>query len=225
MRTKLTALNLSLVVVLAIGAIAAISASANTEGHFVTSGNSSATIHGEVTKASEGPHYIAFIIHGLEGEIGCDVQTYTATTSSETTTSLTFTPKYEKCYTTGGGEPGSIPIHVNGCTYTFRVAKGTTDSTEQTSQMLCPAGKKIEVTHPNCTMSIHPQSINTGTTYTTKVSTSGIHELTKHINIQFGVTRHGLCQFIAPTNGTCTLKGSLTLRARLFGIQIHLTAT
>ena len=225
MSIKLKALGLSLLAAMAVSAVAVMNASANGSGHFETT--KGAVIHGHVTHPTGGPHNLHLVNHGLEGEIGCDVQSYTATASASTITSITIRPKYETCYTTEADHADhspNVPVHVNECDYTFTVAQGTTDNTEQTAHLVCPPGKKIEVTHPNCTVSVHPQTINTGLTYTTK-GISNSHEITMHVNIQFTTTRHGLCQFIAPTNGQGTLRGSATVTATVNNVQVPLTAT
>ena len=209
MSLKFKALGLGLLAALAVSAVGVMNASANGNGHFVTTGNSHTFITGFAAPGT--PHNLHLVNHGLEGEVGCATQSYPShTISSETFTSITVTPSYAGCTTTSNGQ--AVPVDVNGCTYTFTVALGTTNNTEQTAHLICPAGKKIEITHPNCTVSVHPQTINTGLTYTTEGS-GNTHGITMHVNIQFTQTRHGLCQFIAPTNGNGTLKGSVTVTA------------
>ena len=219
MSLKLKALVLSLNAAMAVSAVVATNAPANGAGHFVTTGNSHAHITGF---AGPGTGYnLHFSNHGLEGEIGCTTQTYSATTTTETTTSITVTPAVSGCTTTSNGQ--AVSIDLNGCTFTLTVASNTTDSTEQTTHLLCPTGKKIEVTHPNCTVSIHPQT-DGGDTYTTTHDVWFI--ITKHTHIQLNTTRHGLCQFIAPTNGTGTLSGSVLIKAfNTSGGQISIRAT
>jgi hypothetical protein len=208
-----------------------LNASANGLGHFVTTGSPAAIIKGHATNVSGGPHNFHVVSHGLEGEMGCDSRFFTATTSAETTTSLTVTPQYERCYTTPGPwtQERDIPIDMNGCIFTFTVAQGTTDSTEQTGHLLCPAAKKIEATHKQigCTLAVHPQTFNTDLTYTKKTNPgTGKHEITLDVNVQFSTTRHGgLCIFV-PTNGSGTIKGSAAVTAQSGGgVQVHLTAT
>ncbi|HEX8689023.1 MAG TPA: hypothetical protein VF729_02145 [Solirubrobacterales bacterium] len=231
MSLKLKALGLGLLATLAMSAVVVMNASAAAGGHFVTTGNAHAHIQGHVTHPTGGPHNLHLVNHGLEGEIGCDIQSYTATTTTETTTSITVTANYETCYTTVADHSDhtpDVPVTMNGCTYTFTVApipNQSHNTVEHTAHLVCPAGAKVEVHHPNCTVSIHPQTINTGLTYTT-VGTGNGHEITMDVNVQFTTTRHGLCQFIAPTNGAGTLRGSVTVTAKnTAGAQIPLTAT
>jgi hypothetical protein len=210
MSLKLRALGLSLIAAMALSAVAAMNASATEGGHFVSTGNSHAEVKGFV---DPGPaaHGLHLLYHGLEGPIGCNVQSYTATTTTETTTSVTVTPAYANCFTTS--EPDSaVEITVNGCTYTFTVAPiATPNNTEHTAHLVCPTGKRIEIHHELCKVTVHPQTINGGLTYTTAGSGS-THEITLDVKVQFTITRHGLCQFISPTNGVGTLQGSATVK-------------
>jgi hypothetical protein len=208
MSLKLKALGLSLLVAVAVSAVTAANASANEEGHFVTD-LTHAALHG----FSGFGHNLHFVQHNVAGQIGCDEPTYVATmlSPSKTVSELTVTPTYKKCYTTGSGEPGSVTIDVNGCTYRFKVAKNTTSTTEQTGRLECPAGAALKITHPNCTISIHPQNINTGLTYTKVVGPP--HHITIDSDAQFTITVHGLCQFITPTVAAGTLIGSVRVKA------------
>jgi hypothetical protein len=221
MSPKLKALGLGLLAGMSVSAIAVINASANGEGHFVTTGNT----HTHIIATEGTSHRSHFVSHGLEGELGCDESLITTTTTAETSADLSGTATYNKCYTTNGGTPGEVTVTTNGCTYTFTVAKGTTNSTEQTKHLICPAGKAIEVHHPNCTITIVPQTINTGITYTT-VLENNIHAITAHLSIQIATQyQGGLCVFLGTTH-TATFKGTLTVRAfNTAGNQVPITAT
>jgi len=208
MSLKLKVLGLSLLATIALSAVAVVKVAANGEGHLV-----SELTHTDIEGFGIAPHRVHFVLHGFSEEVGCDTTTYRATaiSANKTVSELVVTPGYGKCYTTPNGEPGSVQIHVNGCTYKFTIAKGTTDNTEQTVHLQCPMGQAIVITHPNCTITVHPQTINTGITYTKIVNQfTGKDELTVDANAQFTLTRHGVCQFFG-TNGTGTLKGSLAV--------------
>jgi len=205
MNLELRALGLGLLAAVAISAGLAASAGANGEGHFVTD-----LAHTDIEGFVSGDHKLHFSLHGMEDEVGCNTHYYTATPTTATTTSITVTPHYEECVTTSNGI--ATPIEANGCTYTFTVAKGTTDKTEQTAHLLCPAGQKIEILHLNCTIDIHPQTISSGITYTRK-EVKGVHYITLDAAVQVTTTRHGPCQFILPTNGVSTLSGFIVVRA------------
>jgi hypothetical protein len=160
----------------------------------------------------------------LEGGVVCDEGKYAGTTTAETVSDLTLTPTYGKCHT-AGSEPGTTTIAVNGCTYTFTVAKGTTNSTKQTVQLLCPAGKVIEINHPNCKVTIPAQTINSGATYATLFENS-VHLLTISLSLQINIQFHGgICVFTG-TNHTGTIHGTFTVGVRsLIGILRNITAT
>ena len=228
MSLKLKALGLSLVAAMAVSAVAVMSASAKDGGHFVTTGNTHTTIEAHVD--SKTPLHLK--IHGLSGEVGCATQTHHGTNVTETFTSITITPTYTGCTTTG--TETSVPVDVNGCTYTFTVNGPITtpenppgsNTVEHTAHLVCPAGAAIKVTHPNCTVTVHPQTVNGGITYTTETNAQNIHDIKMHVNVQFTVTKHGLCQFVSPTNGNGTLIGTPTVTAKnTAGDQVHLTAT
>jgi hypothetical protein len=225
MSMKLRAISLGILAAMAISAVAVMNASANGKGHFVFSGHGENLWEVEGTE-QEPAHKLELTLHGLEGGVVCDVAFYDATGKGETAADLTFIPTYEKCHTTGSAT--NIPIHVNGCTYTFTVAEKTGDATEQTAHLKCPVGKTLEITHPNCTVTIHEQSVTTGLTYTTRpvAPETGPHWITLDVNIQFKVTKHGICQILG-TEGNGTLKGSATAKAYKHGTptQINLTAT
>jgi hypothetical protein len=224
MNRTLKVLSLGLLLAIAASGVAVMQAAANQEGHFVTD-----LTHADVSGVEDFVHRLHYVEHGSAGEIGCDETSYKATAISATKTlsELIFTPAYGKCYTTPDGETGSVAIHVNGCTVKFTVAKGTTDNTEQTFHLQCPPGAAIVLTHPNCKITFHPQTVNTGITYTTKVDPiDGKHYLTLHLNVQVTTTKHNLCQFFG-TNGVGTLKGTLPVSAFVpnSGNAVNLTAT
>jgi hypothetical protein len=221
MSLKLRALSLGVLAAMTLSAIMAANASANGNGHFV-----SETTHTEVKGFELRDHSLHFANHGSEGEFGCEIEQYTGTAGSatKTVTAVTINPAYEECYATSSGE--SMPIDINGCTYEFTVEAATNDNTEQTAHLRCPTGQSIKITHLNCTTTIHPQTINTGLTYTHITNdTTGKNEVTMRVTPQFTTTRHGLCQFIAPTNGTGTLSGSVTVQGFSGPNQVSITAT
>jgi hypothetical protein len=219
---KLKALILGLLATAVVSSAAAIDAAASGEGHFVTE-----ITHAKIIGSVGEFQKLHFSLHGIAGEVGCDDMTHTATmiSASKTATELVVTPGYGKCYTTGG-EPESAFVHVNGCTYKFTVAKGTTDTTEQTLHLQCPPAAAIKITHPNCTITIHPQNVNTGITYTKGVAGTK-HHIVLHLNAEVTVTRHGLCQLMG-TFAQGTIKGAMYVRSWEPGVggkEQNLTAT
>ena len=226
MSLKLKALGLGLLALIATSAFTVMNASANGSGHF-SFGAAHPTI--TVTEGEEDTgggvidkHKVHLLAHGLGGEIGCTEPNYTTTFLNATESSLTVAPTYAGCTTTGGS---AVTVTMNGCHYVFTVASGTTDATEQTAHLVCPHGTQVEIHHPNCTIKIHPQTINTGLTYTRKL-TLNKHYITLDVNIQFNTTYEaGICVFTG-TNHTGTLKGAVTVEAfNTNHEKIDLTAT
>lgn len=220
MSLKLKALGLSLLAALAVSAVAVVNAAANGEGHFESD------VDHTIIKGSEaGTHTVHLIDKAVAGEIGCDIDNYSATTTTKTVTSITVTASYADCYTTKE-EPNKdeIDVTMNGCTYTFTVAKNSGNLTEQTVHLLCP-GTKVEVHHPACTITIPQQTVNTGITYT-RVTENGKHAITMHVDAEFAIERHGLCRFVLPKNGVGTLFGSVTVQGfNTTNEPVHITHT
>lgn len=227
MSFKLKALGLGLLAVIVMSAFAVMNATAKTGGHFVAEGqtwNLKVTETGELDPETGKTHSTHMISHGLSGEIGCTVPnygnpSYTAATQSE----LTLAPAFAGCITTG---TASITVTMNGCHYQFGVAPGTTDATEQTVHLICTGPTPyVQIHHGNCTIKIHPQTIENGITYTKKTA-EGKHYLTVAVNLQITTTYHsGICIFTG-TNHTATLKGSLTVEAfNAVGEKLNLTTT
>lgn len=216
MSFKLKALGVALLAAMSVSAVAVMNASAATQGHF-----ESDIDHTLIVGFEGGTHNLHLTNHGLSGEVGCTEDNYHATTTSKTVTSITVTASYSGCTTTG--TQTSVPVDMNGCHYTFTVTSPV-ETTHSPVHVICPAGQAIKVTHPNCTVTVHPQTVESAVKYTTTKPV--LHEITLDVTAQFTTTRHGLCQFIAPTNGTGTLGGSATVKG--FDTeekQVNITAT
>jgi hypothetical protein len=222
MNLKLKALGLGLLAALALGAFAGVSATAETGGHFITPG----VTHAQVNQISgaDPNHQIKVFLHGLETEMLCDEASATGTGTAETLTEVEGSTVLKKCHT-AGQEPGTIIVHMNGCTGRGTVAKGTTGSTEQTEELVCPAGKTIVITHPNCTITVPPQTNIAGWTYT-PIKDNGVDTITIDVNLEYAIQYHGgICVFMG-TAHTATAKGSTIVRVlNTEGKQISATAT
>lgn len=204
MSLKLKALGLALLAATAVSAVAVVNASATTGGHFV-----SEKAHTVITGLEGGSHTLEYSFHGMENGVICDEAFYDGTITAETVTDITLSPFYAKCHTTGN--PNNVPITPNGCTYTLTFAAGNPATTENTVDLVCPAGKAIEIHHPNCTVTIPPANNLQSVTYTTTLE-NGRHTITLDANLKFNIQFHGgLCVFLG-TNQTGTLTGSLTLK-------------
>ena len=226
MSLKLKALGLGLLAAMAVSAVAVVNASATAGGHFASNaGVTHVHVQGFVDNENVGPHtlHLSADPFDQDSRIGCTTQTHTGTTTVEKPTSITITPTYSNCHTTINKQ--AVTVHVNGCTYTFTVKAGPPETTEHTVHLLCPPGKTIEVTHPNCKVEIHAQTPTGKLTYTTTGTGNG-HEITMDVDVTFDVTTHGLCQFVNPTNDQGILRGSVTVKGfNTVGQQIPITAT
>lgn len=183
MTLKRKLLGLGLLASLAAVALVAVTASANQEGHFVTTGSASAHVI-----ATEKGHTLEFTLDGFNGGIICNDIKWDALTDNETEIDLVFDPSLKECHTTG--LPPSFEIKRNGCNFVFYVAKGTTNSTEQTAKLDCGGGKPIEIPHPNCLITVPGQSIQTGITYT-KVTLDDKSAITADFNVQLTMEADG----------------------------------
>ncbi|HEX9966795.1 MAG TPA: hypothetical protein VGB06_02500 [Solirubrobacterales bacterium] len=220
MRIELKALWLGLLAAAALGSLPA-SAAAKSDGHFVSPGNATATI--QWSEVARSNHLLEFAF-GAAGEgVVCDANTYAVFLLGETQSEATTSPTFSKCHTTGQN-PGTTIIDLNGCSYIFKVAKGTVSSTEQTWRLSCPSGKVLEITHPNCTMTIPTQTAENAVTYEPSVI-EGVQGITAIFGASLATQYHGgICIFLG-TSQIVTLKGSLTMAAYVGGKRVHLTAT
>lgn len=183
---------------------------ATTGGHFVME-----TEHAEIDATQSVSHGVEIVLHG-SSEIVCNSVSLDGTTTNSTVTELLLTPSYSGCHTIGS-ESG-VSINTNGCVYRFTVARGT----EQTLDLVCPAGKAVEISHPNCLVKVPPQNNLGGVTYTT-VTVDGKHANTVDWSIDINSNfESGICVFLG-TNKTMTIEGTHLLRAYFWGVPISLT--
>jgi hypothetical protein len=232
MTIKRKAFGFGLLTVMAVGAFAVVNASATSSatGHFTSDAPSGTTKLDFKENAPNGPHLLVLTQAGFTG-IVCHETTYTGHLTGATVTDITITPTYKGCLTTGGAT-GSVTVHTNGCSYTFTQPNIESAKTEHTVDLVCPAGKKIEITHATCTVGIAPVTIK-GYGYTTiseqaPGSTGGAkHAITITSSATFPMTRHGgFCSLLA-TNATGSLSGSMTVFGtdNNSGAQVNITAT
>lgn len=218
MNLKFKALGVAMLALVAVAAFGAVSASANKEGHFVTTGTPIPII-----KTTQSPtHTLEFEIHKWLPGMICDKHGSEVQNEKETENELILFLEFADCYTTGN--PGvKFPITAKGCPIWIWAAKGTTPMTEQTSKFDCIL--PIEIHHPQCTIKIPSQSFNTGVTLT-QILENGKHTITLDMNVTY--TAHfedGICTMLG-TAQTGTLKGSLTVEAfDQQGKLANLTAT
>lgn len=204
MSLKAKALGLGCLAVLTIG-IAVVNASATAGGHF-GSNRAVTTIEG-----LEQNHELEFFALGMEKAVVCDETTYHGVVTGMKATGATLTPTLKKCKTVGE-EPDTVTIETHDCTLEGTVKAPKPEEEHSTMHLLCPTGKSITLTHPNCSLIIPPQTLN-GITYT-KDQFLGTESLTIDFtvkNIQYTV--HGLCQFFGTNQNNGELKGGLLIKA------------
>ncbi|HKB52253.1 MAG TPA: hypothetical protein VKC63_12615 [Solirubrobacterales bacterium] len=227
MSIKLKALGLGLLAALAVSAVTVMNASAESQatGHF-TCEVEPCTVKGSEVLGSS--HRFELAIAGLTG-IVCDEASYKGTAATKTVTDITITPTYGECHTTGtgtGSKSGEVTVDVNGCTYTFTQPNKESAKTEHTVDLVCPTGKTIIVTHPECETTFDPINGLKGVGYTT-ILENNIHTITLTSNVSgFSVTFHkGICVLLG-TNHVGELSGSATVRGfDSLNREVGITAT
>jgi hypothetical protein len=171
MRGTFKAFGLALVAALALSAVTAAGAQAETPAQFTKEGGGKATITGH----QEGAKNLFTITTGAgqtKRELPCTTATYEATLP-QTQATLTVTPHYTGCTepTTGA----KIDVDLNGCH--FEVTAGTytkvPDEAHGTTHVICPPGKQIETTWTIggavvCTIDIPAQANKATLTFTNK---------------------------------------------------------
>ena len=202
MSMKLKALGLGLLAMIAVSGFAAVNATGETGGHFTSdSPNGKTVITG--TEKQGTSHTTQLAVEGLSG-IHCEHALYEATAGAATVESLTVTPTYTKCTTSPSGATNVVVDH-NGCNYTFTIGKKIA-TVHQTVSIVCPAGKAIVITHPECEITVPPQTL-TGITYNTVVEENK-HAITLVAEIGVNGTPKLTTQFHA---GFCVLLGTTHL--------------
>jgi hypothetical protein len=201
MSIKLKVLGLGVLAIMAVSAFAAMNATAETGGHFVSDSPTGSTA---ITGREDATDFTELTVPGLTG-IVCTTATYEGTAAANTVTELTITPHYSNCHTTGSAT--AVTVHVNGCDYQFTIGKKST--ADNTVDIVCPAGKQIEVTHEGCTIKIPPANGIKGVAYQT-ITTGGKHAITLGVTLS-GFTMNfeaGFCVLLG-TSHTATISGSV----------------
>jgi hypothetical protein len=185
MTCKFKSLGLVSAAVLAMSALGASAASAG-EFH---SANAPATI--------TGTQSVSHVFTTNAGAVTCKSATFSGTQSGKTATEITMTPTYKDCTAFGFI---NVPIDTNGCAFRF-LSNGTT-------VIECPFGPEIEITVPKCTISIGPQHLASGMSYTTTGSAPN-RAITTDTNISgIEYDECGTVRTNGTYSGSTSLKGS-----------------
>ncbi|HEX3240731.1 MAG TPA: hypothetical protein VHR18_11445 [Solirubrobacterales bacterium] len=180
MKRKLGSLGLMLAAVLAVGVSTASAANFFSAVHPQSVSGTQTTNHVFTTNA---------------GTVTCKKVTFTGTTAASVSATQTLTPDYSECTAFGFI---SVPVDENGCGYIFN-ASGTTE-------VECPEGKKIEITVPFCTVTVGPQHIAGGMSYSNNAGETDI-VATSNIKSEIDYDECGTSR----TNGSYT--GATTVTA------------
>lgn len=218
MSLKLRALGLALLATLAIGAIAAINnASATVSGHFISSAADGHTIVNQGIEPGSAHGFSVAVEGGTP--IECEQANVQGTATTQTMQAVQGAMSLGECHTPESA-PGTTVVDMNGCS-----GQGTSNSKgEGTGHLLCPAGKAVVITHPNCTITVPPQTAG-GFTYT-NVTDGPNHTITVDVNGSYSVQYHGgICIFLG-TAHTATISGSTIVKAEnTIGERVNITST
>ena len=159
MKRNLKALGLALVAAFAISSLVASAAQATSQGKFTA-----AKYPAVFTGSQDATATNAFTITAGNGQTTCKIATYEGTLT-EASTKITVTPHYTECTSSGL----AATIHLNGCHYIFEAGTWTQadNVTHGSAQIVCPAGKQIQITAGPCIVDVYPQTVpNGGVTFT-----------------------------------------------------------
>jgi hypothetical protein len=137
------------------------------------------------------------------GKISCSTITYSGTLSSETSSTASLTPSYSGCNAFGFS---GVTIDVNSCQIVLHMSTGLTD-------IACGA-KPIEVTAPNCTLTIGSQTGLASSTFSTE-GTSPKRDIKVKLNLTgLSYTQTGKgetpCTSKSGSDGSYTAEATLT---------------
>lgn len=147
------------------------------------------------------------------GSVKCTGATYLGSSPGGEVSEFELVPTYSGCTAFG---VFSTTIDVNGCTYRFKVTKGT----EGTVDLVCPAGKELTATVSSagtvkCTINV-PSQNGLGSVKYTNVGSGATREVTMHLAVT-GVhyshvagTGLGKCTSGSAVNGTLEATATVT---------------
>ncbi len=175
MSRNLKALGLSLIAVLALGAVVAGAAQASTLVESELASPATNINAKDVTGTEDGKLARLSIGGGVRYVECTESNQLTVTPFTKSTTTLVATPHYEKCFSNGLATVPATVTH-NGCTLTLTATPPSGGVTLGDVTIDCPAGKTIEVhvyesaaahaaNKSFCTYTIGPQTL-TGATIT-----------------------------------------------------------
>jgi hypothetical protein len=148
------------------------------------------------------------------GTVSCADARYDGTITAKTTKTITgVTPTYSECTAFGFT---SVPIDHNECTYDYHTtAVAPPAPAANYISITCPTGKVIEVTEPNCTVTVGPQNL-AGVAYTTegKSPKRDVKVTVNIVGITYTQDGRGFFPCTAGTFTNGTYKGESTVIGR-----------
>jgi hypothetical protein len=96
-----------------------------------------------------------------QGQLKCNVATFTGVQGAMTTTTMTLKPNYEECQL--AGEAAAVTL--NGCRYTFHLEEQT-EPIEARMGIECPVNQVLEIDTAECTVTIPAQQPQQTVTFT-----------------------------------------------------------
>lgn len=206
-----------------IGAIGGGSASAETGGHFTVESDS-ATIR----FTEQGTHFLEYSIPGMTPFV-CESAEYASNPLPvKTLTEIGFGGlNKDPCKTKGGAKYGETTFHFNGCKIVLKIGKKSTQ--DNTTDIECPTGKELEITHESCVIKVPSQKGFKGVAYN-KVVEGGKNAITASFTVGGGAEmaanfESGICVFLG-TGHAIAITGSMTMFALdKNGASTGLTAT
>ena len=215
---NLKALGLALVAMLAMGAMAVASASAQA-GH-ISVAAPPATLTGTDVKETAGEPTPSLTANEEKVHCTSTKVTYTATLEAASNAELTVAPKYEDCAI--GTAPATVTM--NGCDYKFYDLTTVTSPHKWSilADLQCPVEKQVEIhkyssahNHTTgvttCTMTLRDEAANDGLGGTT---------VTEETDAKDSLRLEGTVEPTAQTHGACSFGFTLNIKTKL-----HISAT
>ena len=198
MTRNLKVFGLTLVAALALSAFVASAASATA---FSFKSN---TDNPTLTGKQHGTNVDVFTTDS--GTVRCSEATYVGSQAGTSASSVEVAPTYSGCKLLFFI---NVTIDPNGCKYRFNTVTKEGANFEGNTDIVCPAGKAIEVTAPGCTITYPAQNGLTKVTFT-NLGTGHTQEVTVDVGITTGIQyeEHG---------GTCENETGLTNNGSLTG--------
>jgi hypothetical protein len=162
MTRNLKVLGLALVAVLALAATMASSASATNK--YFHSNADSTSLTGEQTNVH--------VFKTTAGELTCEKAHFKGSQVGKTSQEVTInTIEYINCHIIIFGSTVAMTVKTNECDYRFTAQKTNGVNIEaETVHLICPAGKKIQISGAGCTVEVGEQTLS-------KVSYSNVGEM------------------------------------------------